>query len=100
MSLITIVAAAPSFSGHEFPAVTLPLGRNAGLSELSFSSVVSGRGPSSAETSVPSGVVTGVISRSKNPFFWASTARCWDRNANSSISSRDTCSRSTTFSAV
>jgi len=47
-----------------------------------------------------SGVVTGVISRSKNPFFWASTARCWDRNANSSISTRVTPSCSRTFSAV
>jgi hypothetical protein len=87
-------------SGHALPAVTVPPGRNAGWSVASFSSVVSGRGPSSALTSVPSGAVTGVISRSKKPFFWASTARCWERSANSSISSRVTRSASATFSAV
>ena len=36
-SLITITAAAPSFSGHALPAVTVPFGRNTGLSWLIFS---------------------------------------------------------------
>ena len=100
VSLITITAAAPSFSGHAFPAVTFPSGRNTGFSVASFSTVVPARGPSSFVTTVPSGVVTGVISRSKKPFSWASTARCCERAPNSSISSRETFSASTTFSAV
>ena len=61
---------------------------------------MSGRGPSSLVTTVPSGVVTGMISRSKKPLVWDSTARVWDRSANSSISSRVTFSNSATFSAV
>src|SRR5437870_5620473 len=62
--------------------------------------VVPGRGPSSRLTLVPSGNSTGVISRSKNPFFWASTARFWDMTANSSMRSRLTPYFSATFSAV
>ena len=100
ISLITITAAAPSFSGQAFPAVTEPSGRNTGLSCASFSAVVPSRGPSSYEITVPSGRVTGVISRSKNPLVCDSTARCWERAANSSISSRVTPSAWTTFSAV
>ena len=86
VSLITTTAAAPSFSGQLFPAVTSPSGRNAGLSWESFSRVVSGRGPSSLDTTVPSGVVTGTISRSKNPLSIEAPARCCDSSANSSIS--------------
>jgi len=62
--------------------------------------VVPGRGPSSWVTTFPLGSVTGVISRSKNPFFWASTARSCDSLANSSIRWRDTSYLSATFSAV
>ena len=58
-------AAAPSFSGHELPAVTFPSGLKAGWSSPSFSSVEEGRGPSSAETTVPSSFVYGVSSRAK-----------------------------------
>jgi hypothetical protein len=76
VSLITTTAAAPSFSGHEFPAVTLPSGLNAGSSSASFSSVELGRGPSSCAT--PS---QGVISRSKNPDSCAATARSCERCA-------------------
>ena len=47
---ITTTAAAPSFSGHELPAVTLPPGLNAGSRADSFSSVDDRRGPSSAAT--------------------------------------------------
>ncbi len=88
VSLITITAAAPSLSGQLLPAVTLPSGRKAGFSSASFSTVVSGRGPSSLETAVPSGSVTGMISRSKKPFACDLTARCWESAPNSSISSR------------
>ena len=51
-------------------------------------------------TTVPSGVVTGTISRSKNPLDCDSTARVWESTANSSISWRVTFSNSATFSAV
>ena len=47
---MTTTAAAPSFSGHALPAVTLPPGLNAGSSDCSFSSVEERRGPSSAST--------------------------------------------------
>ena len=82
------------------PAVTVPSGRNTGFSVESFSTVVPGRGPSSFATTSPSGRVTGVISRSKNPFSCDSTARFCDSAANSSISSRVTPLYSATFSAV
>ena len=97
---MTTTAAAPSFSGQALPAVTLPSGLNAGCRVASFSTVVPARGPSSLVTTVPSGVVTGMISRSKKPRSWEATARCWERAANSSISSRETSSCSATFSAV
>ena len=51
-------------------------------------------------TTEPSGSVTGMISRSKKPFSCEATARVCDSRANSSISSRLTCSYSATFSAV
>ena len=47
-------AAAPSFSGHELPAVTPPPPSNASSSCESFSSVDEARGPSSLATSLPS----------------------------------------------
>ena len=50
------------------------------------SSVVPARGPSSVLTTVPSGVVTGVISRSQKPSAMAFSARFCERTANSSIS--------------
>ena len=97
---ITSTAAAPSFSGHELPAVTVPFsGSNTGLSSASFSIVVPGRGPSSRATS-PSGVVTGTISASKWPDSRASTARSWETTAHSSCASRLTLQRRATFSAV
>ena len=100
VSLMTMTAAAPSLSGHALPAVTVPPSRNTGLRLDSPSSVVPARGPSSLVTTVPSGRVTGMISRSKNPFCWDSTARVCESSANSSISSRVTFSYSATFSAV
>jgi len=68
VELITTTAAAPSFNGQAFPAVIVPPRRKTGFSCDSFSMVVPGRGPSSLATTVPSGRVTGMISRSKNPF--------------------------------
>src|SRR5919198_683562 len=59
-------AAAPSLSGQEFPAVTLPSSLKAGGNSASFSSVELGRGPSSFATSVPSpepGVLVGLAGR-------------------------------------
>ncbi len=100
VSLMTITAAAPSFSGQALPAVIFPSGRNTGFRPERPSTVVPGRMPSSLETTVPSGVVIGVISRSKNPRSSAAVARCWLCAANSSISWRDTFSNSATFSAV
>ena len=100
VSLMTTTAAAPSLSGQALPAVISPSGRNTGFSSASFSAVVPARGPSSRLTTVPSGSVTGTISRSKNPFSTLATARCCDSAANSSISRRVTPSSSRTFSAV
>ena len=78
VSLMTITAAAPSLSGQALPAVTVPPSRNTGLRLARPSSVVPGRGPSSLVTTVPSGSVTGMISRSKKPFSCDSTARVCD----------------------
>ena len=65
VSLMTITAAAPSLSGQALPAVISPSGRNTGFSSDSFSTVVPARGPSSLLTTVPDGVVIGVISPSQ-----------------------------------
>ena len=54
---MTTTAAAPSFSGHEFPAVTFPSGLNAGSSSASLSSVDVGARPVVADTTVPSSFV-------------------------------------------
>src|SRR4029453_7403352 len=56
-ALMTITAAAPSLSGQQLPAVIRPSGRNTGLRPDTASMVTPGRGPSSVETTVPSGVV-------------------------------------------
>jgi hypothetical protein len=93
-------AAAPSFNGQQLPAVTVPAGRNTGFSWLTFSSVVPARGPSSALTTVPSGSVTGTISRSKKPLLIAFSARFCDRTPNASWSARLIPRSVATFSAV
>ncbi len=85
-------AAAPSVIWDELPAVMTPSGLNAGLSVASFSTVLSGRIPSSALTScAPSGpvTVTGTISRSKRPSSRARAARRCDSTAKRSFSSRE-----------
>ena len=99
-SLITTTAAAPSLSGQQFPAVTVPSGRNTGCRLATFSRVVPGRGPSSALTTVPSGRVTGVMSRCQNPLARAFSARFCDRTPNSSWAARVIPRSWATFSAV
>ena len=77
----TSSAAAPSLIPDEFPAVTVPPGRNAGRSAASRSSVVSGRGCSSVSTTAGAprgrGIVTGTISSANRPAPIAAAARCW-----------------------
>ena len=80
-------AAAPSFSGHELPAVTPPPPNASGSSE-SFSSVDEARGPSSLATSLPSWSFTGTISRSKKPSSCEATASSCERCAYLSMSAR------------
>ena len=74
-------AAAPSLSGQQLPAVIRPSGRKTGLSPATASSVTPGRGPSSVDTTVPSGRVTGVISRAQKPSAIAFSARFWRPDA-------------------
>ncbi|RPK58030.1 hypothetical protein EES42_38670 [Streptomyces sp. ADI95-17] len=93
-------AAAPSLSGQQLPAVTRPSGRKTGFRPCTPSRVTPARGPSSFETTVPSGVVTGVISRSQKPFLMASSARFCERTPNSSMSWRVTPLSRARFSAV
>jgi hypothetical protein len=62
--------------------------------------VTPGRGPSSVLTTVPSGVVTGVISFAQKPSAIAFSARFWLRTPNSSSSSRVRPRSLATFSAV
>src|SRR4029077_11727264 len=81
---LMIMAAAPSLIPEELPAVTVPPGRNTGLSLASCSSVVSGRGCSSSATSIvffPVFTVSGTISSAKRPSAFARAARCWLRSA-------------------
>ncbi len=100
LRLITTTAAAPSLSGHALPAVTRPSGLKAGFSWDTASNVTPARGPSSVDTTVPSGIVTGVMSISKNPRLIASSALFWLITPYSSIASRLTPLSSATFSAV
>ena len=93
LSLITTTAAAPSLSGQ----ACRPSRCRRGEHRLELGQALqrrAGRGPSSRSTTVPSGSVTGVISSAKKPFSTLATARSCDRLANSSISSRETCSNS------
>ena len=98
-----ISAAAPSFTPDALPAVTLPPSRRNGVLSLASASGDVSRGCSSRSTTVSPlrpGIVTGVISRAKNPLAWAVAARCWLRSANASWSARDTWNSCATFSAV
>ena len=97
---ITTTAAAPSFSGQQLPAVTVPSGRNTGLSWETPSMVVPSRMPSSWRTSMLPSSGNGVISRSKKPRLRAASARFWDSTPHSSWAWRDTPLNWATFSAV
>ena len=82
---ITSTAAAPSLSGHELPAVTVPFsGSKTGLSSASFSIVVPGRGPSSRVTVADA----GRSRRRSGPLSRAATARSCEISAHSSCASR------------
>ena len=99
-SLITTTPEAPSLSGQQLPAVTVPFSRNTGLSPCTASSVTPARGPSSRDTTVPSARVTGRISRAKNPSAMAFSARFWLLTPHSSWRWRETPREVATFSAV
>ena len=77
------VAEAPSVTGDEVPAVTVPLSSNASFSLASPSSVVSERMQPSSET-VPPYQAIGTISSASLPAAWAAAAFCWERSENSS----------------
>ena len=57
VSLMMTTAAAPSLSGQQLPAVTVPSGRNTGLQPATPSSVVPAAGRRPCDTTVPSGSV-------------------------------------------
>ena len=86
VSDMMMTAAAPSLRPQQLPAVTTPSGRKTGLRSLMPSYVTPARGPSSALTTVPLGVVTGVISRAQKPSLIAFSARFCERTPNSSSS--------------
>ena len=90
-------AAAPSLSGDEFPAVTVPSARKTGRSLASASSELDGRMLSSRSTSVPA---TGTISSSKRPASQAAAACRWLRRAKASCASREIEYRSARISAL
>ena len=102
LSEATSSAAAPSFTPEALPAVTLPPGAS-GASLASASSEVA-RGCSSTATVAGSprrcGTVTGSISRASRPSAIARAARCCERSANASWSSRETSYSSATVCAV
>mmetsp|Transcript_3178 Transcript_3178/g.8233 ORF Transcript_3178/g.8233 Transcript_3178/m.8233 type:complete len:203 (+) Transcript_3178:829-1437(+) len=93
-------AAAPSLTWLDVPAVTEPPSLNTGLSLARRSTVVPARGPSSAETTVPSSSVTGTISSANLPLACAASAFACDSTPIWSCSSRVMPYRSATFSAV
>src|SRR3972149_155656 len=72
----TTSAEAPSLMGEEFPGVTAPSLRKAGLSVESFSTAASSRGPSSVSRR-PFGSSTGRISSRKQPSLMAAVALLW-----------------------
>jgi hypothetical protein len=73
-----ITQAAPSVIWLELPGVTLPQGfSKAGLSLASFSTLLSGRTPSSWSWRVPSAVTIGATSPFSQPSSWARARRWW-----------------------
>jgi len=71
-------AAAPSLICDELPAVTFPSGLKAGFSVASFSTLESGRTPSSRANTPPSAPDTATISFSNRPSSRARAARWCD----------------------
>ena len=96
-------AQAPSLTPEALPAVTVPSGRTTPLSRASASIEVA-RGCSSLLTTSASpffcGIVTGVISASKNPAACAATAFSCEASAMRSCASRPILKSVATFSAV
>mmetsp|Transcript_104080 Transcript_104080/g.299592 ORF Transcript_104080/g.299592 Transcript_104080/m.299592 type:complete len:337 (-) Transcript_104080:41-1051(-) len=101
--------AAPSETWLAFPAVVLPPARKAVFSLAKLSLVTPSRGPSSFETvtsfTVPvflslTFVVTGTISESNHPFFWARMAFACESAAMASWTSRVMPYFAATFSEV
>ena len=92
-------AAAPSEIWEEFAAVTTPSDLNDGASAAIFSRFTGTRTPSSVSNTLPSGSVSGAISRVKRPSAMARPAFSWLRAENSSRSSRLSPHRSATISA-
>ena len=86
-SLHTTTAAAPSVSGDEVPAVTVPSSRNTGARSASPSRLVSSRMQPSRSMRAPP-ASTGTISSSRRPSARAAAARCWLASANASCSVR------------
>ena len=97
--VVTSSAAAPSEIWLALPALMTPSSLKGVFSEPSFSSVPPGRMPSSALTTVPSGVVTGAISSSKAPSACALAAFSWEARENSSSWVREKPQRSAIISA-
>ena len=92
VSLITITAAAPSLSGQALPAVTSPSGRN---DRLELGQLLDRGARARAVVLVDDlGAVgqrqRGDLALEEPVLAGTATARCWDRAANSSISSRET----------
>ena len=86
-SLTSSRPAAPSLSGEELPAVTVPPARNTGLSAAQLLQRVSARMPSSASTARRRRA-TGRSSAAKSPRRGRAAARWWLRSANASCRSR------------
>ena len=81
-------AAAPSEIWDELAAVTTPSGLKDGARAAIFSRLTGTRTPSSVANTVPSGRVTGTISRANRPSAMARPAFSWLAAENSSSSSR------------
>ena len=98
-SLHTIMATAPSVSGEDVAAVTVPFSENTGLSAAMASRVESDLMQPS-EVTMSSRSTTGMISSSNAPASSAALALKWESSANASWSARLTPQSSAMFSAV
>src|SRR6185437_13576923 len=89
-SVQTSVADAPSVSGDDVPAVTVPSASKAGANPASTSTVVSGRMQPSSPTTLPSASLIGTISSLNLPAARAAAAFWCDAAASFSCSARVT----------